>query len=141
VNLVATYIASLFGVSLPPRLALLLTLALIVFLFRRDIRERPNVSSALWLPLLWFFIICSRGFSAWLNIFGFHVTGPASVEEGSPLDAGFYLALATAGFCVLVRRQVSFSEVLQQNGWLMAFIAYCFIAILWSDYPFISFKR
>jgi exopolysaccharide production protein ExoQ len=141
VNLVATYIASLFGVSLPPRLALVLTLALIVFLFRRDIRERPNVSSALWLPLLWFFIICSRGFSAWLNTFGFHVTGAASVEEGSPLDAGFYLALATAGFCVLVRRQVSLSEVLQQNGWLMAFIAYCFIAIVWSDYPFISFKR
>ena len=80
-------------------------------------------------------------FSAWLNIFGFHVAGAASVEEGSPVDAFFYLVLATAGFCVLIRRQVSLSEVLQQNGWLIAFIAYCFIAILWSDYPFISFKR
>jgi exopolysaccharide production protein ExoQ len=141
VNPIEPHIASLFGVSLPPRLALLLTLALIVFLFRRDIRERPNVSSALWLAVLWFIIICSRGFSAWLNLFGFHVAGAASLEEGSPLDAGFYLALATAGFCVLVARQVSLSEVLQQNGWLIVFIAYCFIAIVWSDYPFISFKR
>jgi exopolysaccharide production protein ExoQ len=49
--------------------------------------------------------------------------------------------MATAGFCVLIRRQVSLSEVLQQNGWLIAFIAYCFLAILWSDYPFISLKR
>jgi len=132
-------IAGLIG--LPPRFALLATIGLIFFLFRRDIREKPNVSGALWLPLLWFVLICSRPFSAWLNIFGFHVSGAASVEEGSPLDAFFYLAMATAGFCILIRRQVSLSEVLQQNGWFIAFIAYCFIAILWSDYPFISFKR
>jgi exopolysaccharide production protein ExoQ len=128
-------------IGLPPQFALFATIGLMVFLFRRDIREKPNVSGALWLPLFWFVLICSRPFSAWLNIFGLHVTGAASVEEGSPLDACFYLTLATSGFCVLIRRQVSLSEVLQKNGWLIAFIAYCFIAICWSDYPFISFKR
>jgi exopolysaccharide production protein ExoQ len=141
VNLATPHIASVLGLHLPPFVALFLTVGLIAFLFRRDIREKPNVTGGLWLPLVWLVLICSRSVSAWLNIFGFHVAGAASVEEGSPLDAYFYLALATAGFCVLIRRQVSLSEVLQQNGWLMAFIAYCFIAILWSDYPFISLKR
>jgi len=141
VNLVATHIASLFGLSLPPRLAFFLTLALIVFLFRRDIREKPDVSGALWLPLLWLVLTCSRGLSEWLNIFGLHVSGAASVEEGSPLDACFYLALAIAGFCVLIKRQVLLSEIVRNNGWLIAFFLFCFISIAWSDFPFISFKR
>lgn len=129
------------GLQLPPYVALLLTVALIVFLFRRDIREKPNVSGALWLPLLWFVIGCSRGFSAWLNIFGLQVSGAASVEEGSPLDACCYLAMAIAGFCVLCKRQVSLSEIVRNNGWLIVFFLYCFISIAWSEFPFISFKR
>jgi exopolysaccharide production protein ExoQ len=141
VNLFEPHIASLFGVPLPSSLALFLTLAFIVFLFRRDIREKPNVSGALWLPLIWLMIPLSRSLSAWLNIFGLPVSGPASVEEGSPLDAYFFLALATAGFCVLNKRQVRLSEIFQNNGWLMVFLLYCFIAIAWSDFPFVAFKR
>jgi O-antigen ligase len=129
------------GIHLPPTVALILTVAFIVFLFRRDIRESPDVSGALWLPLLWLVLICSRSFSAWLNIFGLPVSGGASVEEGSPLDACFYLALATAGFCVLKKRQVRLSEIVRDNGWLIAFLLYCFISIAWSDFPFIAFKR
>jgi exopolysaccharide production protein ExoQ len=141
VNLVEPHIASLFGLHLPQHLALLLTLAFIVFLFRRDIREKPNVSGALWLPLLWLVLTCSRSFTQWLNIFGLHVSGAASVEEGSPLDAGFYLAMAIAGFCVLCKRQVHLSEIVLNNGWVIAFFLYCFISIAWSDFPFVTFKR
>jgi O-antigen ligase len=141
VNLVASHIASLTGVHLPPRLGLFLTLAFVVFLFRRDIREKPNVSGALWLPLVWLVLGCSRPFTAWLNIFGLPVGGGVSNEEGSPVDAVFTYAMATAGLFVLIRRQVSLSEVLQRNGWIVAFIAYCFISVVWSDYLFISFRR
>jgi exopolysaccharide production protein ExoQ len=141
VNLFEPHIASLFGLHLPRSLALFLTLAFIVFLFRRDIREKPDVSGALWLPLLWLVLICSRGFSEWLHIFGLHVSGAASVEEGSPLDACFYLALAIAGFCVLSKRQLHFSEIVRNNGWIIAFFLYCFISIAWSDFPFIAFKQ
>ncbi|PYS71570.1 MAG: hypothetical protein DMF73_10500, partial [Acidobacteria bacterium] len=118
---------------LPPIIASCLTIAFIVFLFRRDIREKPDVSGALWLPLLWLVMTCSRGFTAWLNIFGLHVSGAASLEEGSPLDACFYFALIAVGFCVLLQRQVRLSEILQNNGWL--------ISIVWSDFPFVAFKR
>src|SRR5438876_8295888 len=96
---------------LPSNVALFLTLAFIIFLFRRDIREKPNVSGALWLPLLWMVLTCSRGFSQWLNILGLPVAGAASVEEGSPLDAWFYFVLIAAGFYVLNKRQVRLGEV------------------------------
>ena len=100
-------------------------MAAIVFLFRRDIREKPDVSGALWLPLLWLVIACSRSVSVWLNIFGLPVSGAASVEEGSPLDAWFYFALIVAGFYVLAKRQVRLSEVVPQQS-----VAHCFFALL-----------
>ena len=140
-NLVATHIASLFGLQLPPFLASFLTVAFIGFLFRRDIQEKPDVSGALWLPLIWLVITCSRGLSQWLNIFGLPVGGAVSVEEGSPLDAWFCFGMIAAGFCVLNKRQVRLSEIVRNNGWLIAFLIYCFISIAWSDYPFIAFKR
>lgn len=129
------------GIHLSPAIASCLTVALIVWLFRRDIREKPDVSGALWLPLLWLVIGCSRPVSAWLNIFGLPVSGGASVEEGSPLDACFYFVLIIAGFCVLAKRQVRLSEVVSNNGWLIAFLLYCLISIAWSDFPFVAFKR
>jgi O-antigen ligase len=141
VNPVEPHIASLFGLHLPQRLALFLTLAFIVFLFRRDIREKADVSGALWLPVLWLVLMCSRSPTQWLNIFGLPVSGAASVEEGSPLDAFFYFTLSIMGFCVLIKRQTYLSEVVLNNGWLIAFLFYCFISIAWSDFPFISFKR
>ena len=129
------------GLHLSPTLASCLAVAAIIFLFRRDIREKPDITAALWLPLLWLVLGCSRSVSAWLNIFGLPVSGAPSVEEGSPLDAWVYFALIIAGFCVLAKRQVRLSEVVSNNGWLIVFLLYCFISITWSDFPFIAFKR
>jgi exopolysaccharide production protein ExoQ len=129
------------GIHLPPSIATVLTVAFIVWLFRRDSREKPDISGALWLPLLWFVLACSRSLSAWLNIFGLPVTGAVSIEEGSPLDAWFYFAMIAVGSCVLVKRQVRLSEVVQNNGWLIVFLLYCFISIVWSDFPLVAFKR
>jgi O-antigen ligase len=141
VNLVASHIASLTGLHLPPPLALFLTLALIVFLFRRDIREKPNVSGALWLPLIWLLLACSRPLSSWLKLAGLPVSGPGSVQEGSPLDACFYLVLATASIWVLSQRQVDLPEIVSNNGFIIAFFLYCFISVAWSDFPLVSFKQ
>jgi len=141
VDLVEPHIATLFGLGLSSSLALFLTIAVIVWLFRRDIREKPDVSGALWLPVLWLVLGCSRPVSEWLNIFGLPVSGAASVEEGSPLDASFYFLMTVAGFCVLAKRQVRLSEVILNNGWLIVFLLYCFISIAWSDFPFVALKR
>src|SRR5438477_9963783 len=139
-------IASIIG--LPPRVALLLTLGLIVFLFRRDIREKPEVSGALWLPVLWLVLCCSKPVSEWFTIFGLPFGSPVAGEgqespvgQGSSVNAYSYLVVAAAGFFVLIKRQVDLSKVVRNNRWLIAFFLYCFISIAWSDFPFIAFKR
>ena len=137
-NLVEPHIASLLG--LPRVLPLFLTVALIVFLFRRDIREKPNVSGALWLATLWLLLAASRPPSAWLNVF-LGAGGHAAAEEGSSLDVYFRLGLAIAGCCVLSKRQVQLSEIVRNNGWIIAFFLYCFISVAWSDIPFTAFKQ
>jgi O-antigen ligase len=134
-----TILASIIG--LPPQLMLLVTLAGIAWLFRRDFREKPNVSRALWIPIIWLLIIASRPVSAWMDILGLPGFGATSVEEGSPIDAIVFLTLITSGIYVLSKRQVSLSAFVEDNPWLTIFILYCFVAILWSDSPLISFKR
>jgi exopolysaccharide production protein ExoQ len=128
------------GLHLPPTLALFLTVGFIVFLFRRDSRQRPDVTGALWLPVIWVLLMASRSVAQWLYLLHFPVA-LGSLEEGNPLDAVVYSSLIIAGLYVLSRRQVSLSEVFRNNGWLMAFILYCLVAIFWSDFPFVAFKR
>jgi exopolysaccharide production protein ExoQ len=126
---------------MPSQVATLLALGLIAYLFRRDFREKSDISGAIWLPVLWLTLGCSRAISEWLNIFGLPVSGGASVEAGSPLDAYFCFALIIAGFCVLAKRQVRLSEVVRNNQLLTIFLLYCLVSILWSDFPFVAFKR
>jgi exopolysaccharide production protein ExoQ len=126
---------------MPPTLALFLTLGFIGFLFWRDFREKPNVSGAVWLPILWMFLIASKPVSKWLALLGLSGFGATSAEEGSSLDAFVYLVLIVSGIYVLSRRKANLSEIARNNRWLMVFFLYCFLAIFWSDYPFVSFKR
>ena len=126
---------------MPPTLALILTVGFIAVLFRRDFREKPDVTRAIWLPILWMFIIASRPVTQWLHIFGFPGFGGASVEEGSSLDALVYAGLIALGIFVLNKRRVSLGEIVQDNSWLAIFVLYCLLAVFWSDFPFVSFKR
>lgn len=126
---------------MPPSLATLLTLAFIAVLFIRDFRGKPSVTSALWLPFFWIVVgPGSRFLSQWLDIFGFPVGG-ITVEDGSPIDATFYSALIAMGVFVLRKRRVSITEFVRNNRWLTIFLAYCLVAVLWSDFPYVSFKR
>src|SRR3982074_489980 len=124
----------------PPIVALFLTIAFIVFLFRRDIRESPNVTSALWIPFFWVVISGSRFISQWLDVFGLHL-GAISVEEGSPIDAAFFAGIIGAGLYVLHRRRVNWSEFIRNNKWVTIYLVYCVLTIVWSDFPFVAFKR
>jgi O-antigen ligase len=125
---------------MPPTLALFLTLVFIVFLFRRDLRERPNITGAHWLPLIWALIVGSRSVAQWLSTLGL-LRGSSTIEEGNPVDAIVFLTLIAAGLYVLNKRRVRLGEVFRSNPWFMVFILYCLISITWSDFPFIAFKR
>jgi len=125
---------------MPPFLALCLTIGFIAYLFRRDFEEKPNVTRALWIPLMWMLIIGSRYVSEWLGNFGISA-GAISLEEGSPIDALVFFVLISSAAYVLSRRHVNLSVVINENRWLTLFFVYGFCAILWSDFPFVAFKR
>lgn len=125
---------------LSPQLALFICLGFVAWLFIRDIRERPNVTGALWIPFFWVTISASRFVSQWLNILGLQVGGE-SVEDGSPIDAIFFFILIALGCYVVYIRRVSISDFVRNNPWVAIYLGYCAVAILWSDYPFIAFKR
>jgi exopolysaccharide production protein ExoQ len=126
---------------MPPLLASVVTVALIVWLFRRDWRVQPNITGALWIPILWMFIIASMPVSTWLGVLGLRGFGAATVEEGSTVDSVVYFSLILAGVYVLSKRQVDVPKVIRDNTWLTVFVVYCFLSIFWSDFPFVSFKR
>lgn len=123
---------------MPPSLAALLTVTFVAVLFFRDARRNIEVSPALWLPVLWLGITGSRFVSQWWNIGSGDV---GEMTDGSPVDAIYFGALILAGVGVLAQRHVVISTIVKHNRWLMAFILYGLISILWSDFPFIAFKR
>ena len=125
---------------MPSSLATIIYVGIVLWLFRRDIRQKPNVTGALWIPLIWLLIIMTRFVSSWLAIIGISV-GSSSVQEGSPVDALASGILIIAGLRVLALRHVRLGEVVRHNRWLAIFFIYCFLAVLWSDFPFVAFKR
>lgn len=126
---------------MPPLLALLLTFAFIAFVFHRDAREKTSVSPAIWLPIAWFFLLGSRYFTHWLATLGIIPIPSINAEEGSALDRLVFLGLVLAGVRVLAKRRITLREVIRHNRWIFIFLIYGFLAILWSDYPGVSFKR
>jgi exopolysaccharide production protein ExoQ len=125
---------------MPPHLAFFLTIGFVGFLFRRDILERPDITRALWLPLIWTLFVGSRSPVQWLSALGVHVGG-SSTEEGNPIDAFVYLTLTAAAFFVLNKRRATFAEIFRNNPWFVVFIFYALLSIVWSDFPFVAFKR
>jgi exopolysaccharide production protein ExoQ len=122
---------------MPPVLALLLCLGFIWFAYRIDRRQAPDVSAGLWVPLIWVLIIGSRPISLWFNL------GPAGYteSEGSPLDASIYLVLIIAACLVLAKRHINWSAFAGRNQIFIVLFLYICLSVLWTDDPFVSFKR
>src|SRR4051812_41301025 len=104
-----------------PRLALLLTVIFVAGLFVRDVRQRPQITYALWIPLLWMLIIGSRFVSQWINP---GATG-GSTEDGSPIDSVVFAVLIASAVIVLIRRNVSLSAFIANNWWVTVYFLYC----------------
>jgi exopolysaccharide production protein ExoQ len=124
---------------MPPSLALALTLLLIGYLLRRDSREEPRVSSAVWIPIIWLMVNGSRQVSQW---FGSGPTVSAqALAEGSPIDQAVYGALIVAGVCVLANRRVQVGKIVKNNLSIVLFLLYEGLSVLWADSPLIALKR
>ena len=90
---------------MPPAVALsvwiILTLALLYF----DPARIPRTSLALWLPVIWMFILATRLPSQW---FGIQVGQAAqALEEGNPVDRFISSMLILLALGVLISRSFS----------------------------------
>jgi exopolysaccharide production protein ExoQ len=122
------------------RIAALICILFILYLFRTDLKKDHGFSNALWLPLFWMFLAGSRYVSSWLSL-----SSPQNLieaaSEGSPIDAVAFFLLTAAGLVVLYRRKIDWGRLLNHNRWIWLYFLYCGISIIWSDVPFISLKR
>jgi exopolysaccharide production protein ExoQ len=127
---------------MPPTLALVLSILLILWLCWRDQRLSTGVSGALWIPVAWVSIIGSRFPSEWFAASGMAATTASeALVEGNPLNRNVFLLLMVAGVVVLLRRKIVWSLFVRQNIWLILFFCYTALSILWSDFPLTAFKR
>jgi len=122
-----------------PQVALALTLLFIGYLFKREFSQQYKPSFALWIPCLWLLLLGSRPVSMWLNL-GQPIQGSA-IQDGSPLERTIFFLLILAGLIALAKRSISWAQIFRSNIALMVFFLYCGISILWSDFPFVAFKR
>jgi exopolysaccharide production protein ExoQ len=123
---------------MPPSIALLLCSVCIVVAFITDYRREPNVSHALWVPLIWLAIVASRPVGEWINPRGEFSLHP---EEGSAIDQGFLIVLMCLAAFILRKRNFRLTQWWSGNLWLFLFLLFCGISIAWSDFPWVAFKR
>jgi exopolysaccharide production protein ExoQ len=122
-----------------PALASLLCWSLIVILIIRDVRK-ANLSHAVWVPVLWIAICCSRPLSLWLYGGGWDISS-SGIEAGSPLDRNVNSLLMFVALCTLINRRERVVEISRKNRWLVCYFLFCLVAVLWSDFPIVAFKR
>ena len=123
---------------MPPGLALAAVSAFIAWLFASDPKRGNTFSGALWIPLLWLLILGSRPVSLW---FPNAQLSTDATQDGSPFDRNVFIALVVAGVLVLAKRRLDWGIFFSRNRWLVIFFLYIGLSVLWSDYPFIAFKR
>ena len=112
----------------------------ILGLFYLDRHEDSWMSKALWIPAVWLFLTSSRGVTLWLGIAP--PRGSADVYvEGSPIDMAILTVLVIAALAVVIRRMDRVGPLLRKNGPILLFFAFCAVSVLWSDFPFVAFKR
>jgi exopolysaccharide production protein ExoQ len=109
-----------------------------LFFLNRDCSVRT--SKALWLPVMYIWVIGSRPVSVWLGLGS--ATGTGDVQlDGSPVDAAFYGVLLIVAICVLARRGRRILAFLTANWPILIYFFFCLVSICWSDYPGVALKR
>ena len=124
---------------MPPFVALVLWLVLLVALFWWDPAKESKTPLALWVPLIWMFIMASRLPSQWL---GFQVgSATESLEEGNPVDRAIFFGLILLALAILISRSFKWDVFFGRNLALTAFLLFALLSVVWSDFPFVAFKR
>lgn len=127
---------------MPPKLAFLLGVLFVVFVYRVVERRRTAiVSPALLLPLLWYMLVSSRSTGVWLSVLGVPVPSGGGDTDGSIIDRTVYFVLCLIGLHILSRRNIEWRPIFRENRWLIVLFLFMLLSVAWSDYPWVSIKR
>lgn len=108
-----------------------------LFYLNRD--DKVRTSKALWLPVIYLWIIGSRAPSMWLGI---APAAGANVQlEGSPFDAAIFGILLLGAIAVLIQRGRSTRRLLAANWPIVIYFVYCLVSVAWSSHADVAFKR
>jgi O-antigen ligase len=118
---------------MPASVALLICTVFVFLLLLIEYKQTPKISIALWVPTVWMLCVASRPLSAWFGI--------GDRDAGSPLDQYFLIGILYLGVLILVSRRFAWTRAVSDNSWLWLVLGYMLVSVLWSDIPFISFKR
>lgn len=124
---------------MPPIIALLLWLVFLIVLLHFDPAKIPRTSIALWVPVIWIFIVGTRLPSQWLS--GEVRIAAGALEEGNSFDRTTYCLFILLAIGILRSRSFNWGDFFARNPALTAFLAFGLLSVLWSDFPFVSFKR
>ena len=122
-----------------PYIALIISAIFIIWCLRFDLPKNRKTSPALWISIIWIFIIATRLPSQWI---GAEVIGTSqALQEGNALDRVFYILLIVASISVLVSRSQNWKIIISLNGFLVALLSYSLLSTIWSDFTLVSIKR
>lgn len=124
---------------MPPFVALILWFILLLALLYFDPAKDARTSPALWVPVIWMFIVGSRLPSQWLG--GQVGQAAEALQEGNPLDRSVYFILMLLAIGILISRSFNWGNFFARNLALMAFVCFALVSVCWSDFPFVAFKR
>jgi hypothetical protein len=109
-------------------------------LFVLDRDKRGATTAALWIPTIWIALAASKMASQWLGMAPQTVSA-AQALDGNPLDRNVQLTLILLGVATLVCRRERTAPVLRANLPIFLFFCYGAVSVVWSDFPFVAFKR
>ena len=122
---------------MPPKIALVAYIILLIGILKIERKQNSSPSFFLWIPTIYIMILASRPVGRWLNPYSIRGT----VAEGSVYDRIILNSLIIIGLMVLKSRNFMWGQFFKKNRCLMLLYAFLGASILWSDYPFNSFKR
>ena len=122
-----------------PTVALGVWLILLLALLWFDPAKESGVSAALWVPVVWMFILATRLPSIWLDYREGALTMGQALQDGNLLDRIISLVLLFLAVGVLVSRSFKWDYFFRRNVALTAFILFGLASVFWSDFPLVAY--
>ncbi len=126
---------------MPPTLALLIWLILLLALLVFDPAREPGISPAVWVAVIWMFIAGSRLPSQWLSGAEQERSAAEVIESGNSIDRNIFIVLILLAIGILISRSFKWGSFFSRNVALLALLSFALLSVCWSDFPFVALKR